>query len=140
MFGFSYYNKYQRMADQWSSQTLKRLDALFFSHSPNSSQMASSMFLNLLKQFETDPTPSNMQESVSKFMMMVSIWGLVRMHNTTDLESRRQYGVFVNHLQDAETALLKSIQIHQKSVKPSLSSLPPTRVVQNLPISTTTQL
>jgi hypothetical protein len=131
------------MADQWSSQTLKRLDALFFSHSPNSGQLAPSMFLNLLKQFETDPTPSNMQESVSKFMMMVSIWGLVRMHNTTDLESRRQYGVFVNHLQDAENALLKSIQIHQKSVKPAtpaLSSLPPTRVVQSLPISTTTQL
>ena len=132
------------MTDPWSAQTLKRLDALFFSHSPHSPPIAQPMFLNLLKQFETDPTPSNMQDSVSKFMMMVSIWGLVRMHNTNDLESRRQYGVFVNHLQDAETALLKAIQIHQKtsqpSPKPGLSSLPPTRVVQNLPISTTTQL
>jgi len=66
------------------------------------------------------------------------LWGLVRMHQTTDLESRRQYGVFVNHLQDAETALLKSIQIHQKNVL--AKSIPPSRIVQTLPISTITQL
>lgn len=130
-------------SEQWSVQTLKRLDELFFSHvlSPSAS-LAQPMFLNLLKQFESDPgtsiTPSHTQESVSKFMLMISIWGLVRMHTTTNLESRRQYGVFVNHLQDAETALLKAIQIHQKSLLSR--SVPPSRVVQTLPISTTTQL
>ena len=126
-------------AEQWSVQTLKRLDELFFSHAPPSSaSLAQPMFLNLLKQFESEPTPSHTQESVSKFMLMISLWGLVRMHTTTNLESRRQYGVFVNHLQDAETALLKAIQIHQKSLL--TKSIPPSRVVQTLPISTTTQL
>ena len=127
-------------AEQWSVQTLKRLEELFFSHAPpTSASLVHPMFLNLLKQFESETaTSAHTQESVSKFMLMVSLWGLVRMHTTTNLESRRQYGVFVNHLQDAETALLKSIQIQQKSVL--TKSVPPSRVVQTLPISTTTQL
>lgn len=126
------------MADQWSMQTLKRLDDLFFSHNINPSSLSQPMFVNLLKQLESEPNPANTQDSVSKFMLMVSLWGLARMHSTTNLESRRQYGVFVNHLQDAETALLKAIQIHQKSIL--TKSIPPSRVVQTLPISTTTQL
>lgn len=125
------------MAEQWTVQTLNRLETLFFSHTTNVPH-SQQMFANLLKQHELDPSIVSVTESISSFFLMVSLWGLVRMHQTTDLESRRQYGVFINHLQDAETALLKSIQIHQKNVL--AKSIPPSRVVQTLPISTTTQL
>jgi hypothetical protein len=125
------------MNDQWEIQTTKRLDTLFFSHSSADPQSLK-LLANLLKQYEEDGKLAN-QESVSRFFLMASLWGLSRIHTVTDLESRRQFGVFVNHLQDAETALLKSIQIHQKTNIFS-KSVPPTRIVSSLPISTTSQL
>ena len=123
-------------ADQWCVQTMKRLEALFFSHT-TSVPNTQGMFTNLLTQFEKDGQPVT-PESISAFFLTASLWGLTRMHQTADLESRRQFGIFVNHLQEAETALLKSIQIHQKSVENK--PVPPSRIVQTLPITTTTQL
>jgi len=135
------------VSDQWTLQTMQRVETLLFSHVKQLPKISQPMFLNLLKQYETDPK-DELQDSLSKFMLMVSMWGLVRMHNTTDLESRRQYGLFINHLQDAENALLKSIQISQKTPATSTHPItiitqpvPASRVVQtSLPISTTTQL
>lgn len=135
------------VSDQWTIQTMQRVETLLFSHAKQLPKISQPMFLNLLKQYETDPK-DEIHDSLSKFMLMVSMWGLVRMHNTTDLESRRQYGLFINHLQDAENALLKSIQISQKTSSSPLNlsavptqPVPASRVVQtSLPISTTTQL
>jgi hypothetical protein len=134
------------VSDQWTLQTMQRVETLLFSHAKQLPKISQSMFLNLLKQYETDPK-DEIHDSISKFMLMVSMWGLVRMHNTTDLEARRQYGLFINHLQDAENSLLKSIQISQKtttSPTPNITitqPVPASRVVQtSLPISTTTQL
>jgi hypothetical protein len=135
------------VSDQWTLQTMQRVESLLFSHAKQLPKISQPMFLNLLKQYEADPK-DELHDSLSKFMLMVSMWGLVRMHNTTDLESRRQYGLFINHLQDAENALLKSIQLSQKTPATSTPSttiitqpVPASRVVQtSLPISTTTQL
>ncbi|NDJ15560.1 MAG: hypothetical protein EBY17_31035 [Acidobacteriia bacterium] len=95
------------------------------------------MFANLLKQYEGEGRAAT-AESLSYFFAMVAVWGLVRMAGSTDLEARRQYGLFVNHLQNAEGALLKALQIHQKSLL--AKAVPPSRVVTSLPITTTTQL
>ena len=124
------------MNDQWEIQTTKRLETLFFSHCTTDPHSLA-LLTNLLKQYEDDGKLAN-QESVSRFFLMASLWGLSRIHTVTDLESRRQFGVFINHIQDAETALLKAIQIHQKTTFGK--SVPPTRIVSSLPISTTSQL
>lgn len=126
----------QALTSEWEMQTTKRLETLFFSHT-SIEVNGITMFANLLKQYEDDGKIVNI-ESLSRFFLMISLWGLARLHNVSDLESRRQYGVFVNHLQDAETALLKAIQIHHKSLL--TKSIPPSRTVQSLPISTTSQL
>jgi len=120
----------------WEFQTTKRLETLFFSHSTTEPN-GISMLTNLLKQYQDDGKLAN-TDSLSRFFLMISLWGLARIHSVSDLESRRQFGVFVNHLQDAETALLKAIQIHQKTIVNK--SIPPSRTVQSLPISTTSQL
>ena len=121
---------------EWEIQTTKRLETLFFSHTM-SEPHGLAMFANLLKQYEDDGKIIN-EDLLSRFFLMISLWGLARIHNVADLESRRQFGVFINHLQDAETALLKAIQIHHKTLL--AKSVPPTRTVQSLPISTTSQL
>ncbi len=121
---------------EWEIQTTRRLESLFFSHTMIEPH-GLSMFANLLRQYEDDGKIIN-DDLLSRFFLMVSLWGLARIHNVSDLESRRQFGVFINHLQDAETALLKAIQIHHKTLV--AKSVPPTRTVQSLPISTTSQL
>ena len=121
---------------EWEIQTTRRLEALFFSHTTNEPN-GLLMFANLLRQYEDDGKIMN-DDVLSRFFLMVSLWGLARIHNVSDFESRRQFGVFINHLQDAETALLKAIQIHHKTL--IAKSVPPTRTVQSLPISTTSQL
>jgi hypothetical protein len=121
---------------EWEIQTTKRLEALFFSHTTLDPQ-GLNMFANLLKQYEDDGKLVNI-DSLSRFFLMISLWGLARIHNVSDLEARRQFGIFVNHLQDAETALLKAIQINHKTTLSK--SIPPSRTVQSLPITTTSQL
>ena len=121
---------------EWEVQTTKRLETLFFSHTM-SEPHGLAMFANLLRQYEEDGKIIN-EDLLSRFFLMASLWGLARIHNVSDLESRRQFGIFINHLQDAETALLKAIQIHHKTLQ--AKSVPPTRTVQSLPISTTSQL
>lgn len=127
-------------AELWSVQTLRRLESLFFSHmAPTQAPPPLlAMFTNLLQQYEGDGKLAT-AESLSYFFAMVAVWGLARMAGSTDLEARRQYGLFVNHLQDAEGALLKALQIHHKS-RLAVPSVPPSRVVASLPITTTTQL
>lgn len=124
------------MSDAWGQQTLQRVESLFFSPWPLTHPVpnVASMFAHLRQQYQQEPATSP-AESLSRFFVMVATWGLVRMVETQDLESRRQYGLFVNHLQDAETALLKAIQIHQRSLQ---RPVPPSRVVATLPTATTT--
>lgn len=127
--------------DPWTIQTVERIHTLFGSHSSDISfQSVETVFNNLLKQYvdETKLNGNVTHKSLSTFMIMVSLWGLVRMQNTTNLEARRQYGLFINHLQDAESCLLKSVQIQQRSPAPTMNSLPvsPSQRVTSLPLST----
>jgi hypothetical protein len=116
----------------WTRQTLERLHNIFFSHTQKPMSTTETLFVQMLQQFEKDlqlnPT------IISNFFIMVSIWGLVRMHQTEDMEARRQFGLFVNHLQDSENALLKSIQMSQK-YKQEHNPVPPTQKVASLPLS-----
>lgn len=116
----------------WTRQTLERLHNIFFSHTQKSMSTTENLFLNMWQQFEKD-TQLN-PSIISNFFIMVSIWGLVRMHQTEDMEARRQFGLFVNHLQDSENALLKSIQMSQK-YKQEHNPIPPTQKVATLPLS-----
>ena len=119
----------------WTKQTIERLHHLLYSHTNIPLSSSESMFLNLWKQSEKETQTS--QLSLSQFFMMVSLWGLSRIHTTEDLESRRQYGLFINHLQDAENSLLKAVQIHNKTKKELAPiGIPPSKKVFNLPITT----
>ena len=117
---------------QWEIQTVERLHSLFFSHTTNVPISSSEQtWKALLQQIKTD---DRSQTHLSQFFNMVSLWGLVRIHGTEDLEARRQFGLFVGHLQDAEQTLLKAVQMTQKAQK-QFSQVPPTHVVSSLPLT-----
>lgn len=124
----------------WTKQTLARIESLLFSHKLVASINSEQSFTNLSAQYNPPLQFSDVEDTVSRFIAIAALWGLVRVNETPDLEARRQYGLFLNHLQDAQSALVKAIQIHQKTML--TQTIPPTRVVANLPIATlsTTQL
>jgi hypothetical protein len=98
--------------NSWTQQTLERIHLLFYSHSDVPITSSESMYFNLKTQFEKDSRVDMM--AISGFFLMNALWGLVRLEDTENLESRRQYGLFINHLQHAENCLLKAIQTSQK--------------------------
>lgn len=131
---------------QWSLQTINRIHSVFHSNDNSPPSASVSMFTNLnnQKNLMSQSPPSEIHQSVANFFTMVSLWGLCRLHTTEDLESRRQYALFINHLQSAENCLLKSIEIkqkvdHQNSNHSTLQSIPPTQTVDSLPLTTMTQ-
>ena len=121
---------------------MERLHALFFSHTNQFSiQSTQTTFVNLFKQYVTEAPqatsqqPTSQMNKLSTFFLMVAMWGLVRMCSTEDYESRRQFGLFINHIQEAEVALLKAIQISQKGVVET-NPVPSSQVVLSLPVTT----
>jgi hypothetical protein len=122
--------------NSWTRQTMERLHALFFSHTNQYMlQSTQTTFVNLFRQHASEGNNSSQANKLSEFFLMVGLWGLVRMCATEDFESRRQFGLFVNHIQDAEHALLKAIQICQKGmVEPN--PIPSSQIVHSLPVTT----
>ena len=116
----------------WIKQTIERLHHLFFSHANVPLSSSENVYANLLTQFQTNPQLTPL--SVSHYFMMISLWGLARINTCEDSEARRQYGLFINHLQDAEGSLNKSFQIHQK-IQHSITPVPSSQVVQSLPLT-----
>ena len=120
-----------QFVNPWVKQTIERLHSLFYSHTNIPVSQSENDHINLLEQFSNNQNLN--QLSISNFFMMVSLWGLVRINSCEDSEARRQFTLFMNHLQDAESALNKSIQIHQK-IKQSIIPVPASQRVQSLPL------
>lgn len=116
----------------WIKQTIERLHSLFFSHTNVPMISSENMYINLLEQFSQNPNVN--QLTISNYFMAISLWGLVRVNACEDTEARRQFALFMNHLQDAENALNKSIQIHQK-IQNSVVPVPSSQRVQSLPLT-----
>lgn len=126
-------------SSSWARQTLEKVHNTFYSHT-NQIPLSKSeeLFLELLRQYQqTGEHVSSQLPSpipISECFMWVALWGLSRMHVTDDFESRRQFNLFINHLQDAEQALLKSIQINKKTA-PYTQPVPSAQVVASLPVT-----
>lgn len=125
----------------WTKQTLDRLNLIF---QPNSySQNIDTLFVKLMTQEEREKSSHPSEVSSTNIMLSAGIWGLIKIFRTENVEVRRQFMRFINHLEEAEAALQKTLKINAQfppvisQITPVNSSqyLPPDHSVTTLPIS-----
>lgn len=112
----------------WTRQTLDRLRVIF----PDSRINVDQMFIGLLKQAAMAPHTHD-ADSGSDFIMQIALWLLVRIYNTESPAIRHKYLIFLQHLENVENEVRRSLELNRKFPPVPARPHPPEQVL--FPIS-----
>jgi hypothetical protein len=94
----------------WARRAVDRTRILFEDASINTDQV----FLEQMQHRDAEQNLTPGQRSANMTLRM-SMWGLVRIHDTEHPAVRKHYLRFLEHLENAELSLQRALDIHQRN-------------------------
>jgi hypothetical protein len=124
------------MISPWEQQIIEKVESIFLSHTNQKPRQSSeSLFAQGVHQSAQQfGTTDKKILHLSNLFISLSMWSLAQLKDTDNAEAKRQYGLFVNHLQSAENCMVKAIQIHNKDGIQN-NPVTPSQRVTSLPLS-----
>jgi hypothetical protein len=97
--------------NDFAKNMLGKIDTLF--HPNVFESKYGDAFINMVRTYESQPQ-KNIEMSCHSMSVTLSLWGLVRIMKTQDVEAQHQYELFLQYLQNSMGFLQKAMQIEQR--------------------------